>query len=159
MARGSRRCSRGSLRPPPCRPWERRRLGGTVRSRHSAGSPKPCGSPGRSALTGGSSCGPKISSASSGGSPWSARSSSNACSTSMMNIATARVTPRVSPPVQSEEHTSELQSRSDLVCRLLLEKKKNKHAHMYNMRMEKEDWQDLYSLFLSQVRAVIEEDL
>src|SRR3989440_6207507 len=29
---------------------------------------------------------------------------------------------------RSEEHTSELQSRSDLVCRLLLEKKKNK-AH------------------------------
>src|SRR2546421_9433762 len=28
--------------------------------------------------------------------------------------------------LRSEEHTSELQSRSDLVCRLLLEKKKNK---------------------------------
>src|SRR2546428_5456281 len=28
---------------------------------------------------------------------------------------------------RSEEHTSELQSRSDLVCRLLLEKKKNKY--------------------------------
>src|SRR2546421_3317701 len=27
-------------------------------------------------------------------------------------------------PMRSEEHTSELQSRSDLVCRLLLEKKK-----------------------------------
>src|SRR5438034_5231833 len=27
-------------------------------------------------------------------------------------------------PVRSEEHTSELQSHSDLVCRLLLEKKK-----------------------------------
>src|SRR2546428_9843196 len=31
---------------------------------------------------------------------------------------------------RSEEHTSELQSRSDLVCRLLLEKKKNKHARI-----------------------------
>src|SRR2546421_9132775 len=29
---------------------------------------------------------------------------------------------------RSEEHTSELQSRSDLVCRLLLEKKKKKSA-------------------------------
>src|SRR2546428_5334867 len=29
------------------------------------------------------------------------------------------------PVNRSEEHTSELQSRSDLVCRLLLEKKKN----------------------------------
>src|SRR2546428_3746896 len=34
------------------------------------------------------------------------------------SIATARSS------VRSEEHTSELQSRSDLVCRLLLEKKK-----------------------------------
>src|SRR2546421_4392203 len=30
------------------------------------------------------------------------------------------------PVLRSEEHTSELQSRSDLVCRLLLEKKKKK---------------------------------
>src|SRR5204862_50287 len=32
---------------------------------------------------------------------------------------------RDSPASRSEEHTSELQSRRDLVCRLLLEKKKN----------------------------------
>src|SRR6478672_13882844 len=31
---------------------------------------------------------------------------------------------RTCPARRSEEHTSELQSRSDLVCRLLLEKKK-----------------------------------
>src|SRR5436190_9450465 len=31
---------------------------------------------------------------------------------------------RQSPCIRSEEHTSELQSHSDLVCRLLLEKKK-----------------------------------
>src|SRR5436309_8330879 len=31
---------------------------------------------------------------------------------------------RVVPAVRSEEHTSELQSRENLVCRLLLEKKK-----------------------------------
>src|SRR5690606_21278602 len=30
-------------------------------------------------------------------------------------------------PLRSEEHTSELQSRENLVCRLLLEKKKNKY--------------------------------
>src|SRR2546430_9396764 len=29
---------------------------------------------------------------------------------------------------RSEEHTSELQSQSNIVCRLLLEKKKNNHA-------------------------------
>src|SRR5260221_10714883 len=32
-------------------------------------------------------------------------------------------------PTRSEEHTSELQSHSDLVCRLLLEKKKTKTDH------------------------------
>src|SRR5437667_9080263 len=32
--------------------------------------------------------------------------------------------------VRSEEHTSELQSHHDLVCRLLLEKKKNNHNTM-----------------------------
>src|SRR5437868_12049337 len=34
---------------------------------------------------------------------------------------------------RSEEHTSELQSRFDLVCRLLLEKKKKNYG--YDMRM------------------------
>src|SRR5256885_13153329 len=34
-------------------------------------------------------------------------------------------------PGRSEEHTSELQSPCNLVCRLLLEKKKNKIPHMH----------------------------
>src|SRR5438874_5885400 len=41
--------------------------------------------------------------------------------------SSARITARQVPgasPRRSEEHTSELQSRRDLVCRLLLEKKK-----------------------------------
>src|SRR5258708_19857229 len=33
--------------------------------------------------------------------------------------------------LRSEEHTSELQSPDHLVCRLLLEKKKNKHSPLY----------------------------
>src|SRR5438067_12964668 len=33
------------------------------------------------------------------------------------------------PALRSEEHTSELQSRFDLVCRLLLEKKKRSNLH------------------------------
>src|SRR2546430_5672137 len=40
------------------------------------------------------------------------------------------------PPTRSEEHTSELQSQSNLVCRLLLEKKKNQRQrrhHAYNL--------------------------
>src|SRR5258707_3562168 len=36
--------------------------------------------------------------------------------------------PRFFPDVRSEEHTSELQSRQYLVCRLLLEKKKHKDS-------------------------------
>src|SRR5207247_5450073 len=35
------------------------------------------------------------------------------------------------PPMRSEEHTSELQSRVDLVCRLLLEKKKDKDRSLH----------------------------
>src|SRR3989440_3430212 len=47
------------------------------------------------------------------------RSSAHACSSPENGSSKAR----------SEEHTSELQSRSDLVCRLLLEKKKKKQGH------------------------------
>src|SRR5260221_4816553 len=37
-------------------------------------------------------------------------------------------------PRRSEEHTSELQSHSDLVCRLLLEKKKQEHERVRGRR-------------------------
>src|SRR5947209_9381635 len=50
---------------------------------------------------------------------------------SQLNSGTARIGDRFSASVtepRSEEHTSELQSRQYLVCRLLLEKKKTKHA-------------------------------
>src|SRR2546427_8490238 len=40
----------------------------------------------------------------------------------------ADVTPTFILTGRSEEHTSELQSQSNLVCRLLLEKKKKKHS-------------------------------
>src|SRR2546430_6532370 len=39
-------------------------------------------------------------------------------------IDAERMTQRLGPDDRSEEHTSELQSQSNLVCRLLLEKKK-----------------------------------
>src|SRR2546430_3221207 len=35
----------------------------------------------------------------------------------------------ITESTRSEEHTSELQSQSNLVCRLLLEKKKKNHRH------------------------------
>src|SRR2546422_2087128 len=38
---------------------------------------------------------------------------------------------------RSEEHTSELQSRLHLVCRLLLEKKKTKHQNSVNITSRK----------------------
>src|SRR2546428_1776519 len=44
------------------------------------------------------------------------------CSRRSMSAASGR--PHAWRRCRSEEHTSELQSRSDLVCRLLLEKKK-----------------------------------
>src|SRR5438046_7022665 len=39
---------------------------------------------------------------------------------------------------RSEEHTSELQSLTNLVCRLLLEKKKNKTKHRKNVQTNKD---------------------
>src|SRR2546430_3531862 len=40
---------------------------------------------------------------------------------------------------RSEEHTSELQSQSNLVCRLLLEKKKKKRARLYDEKANHSD--------------------
>src|SRR2546430_8255629 len=47
--------------------------------------------------------------------------------------STARDRPRARGRARSEEHTSELQSQSNLVCRLLLEKKK-KNTNDYTIR-------------------------
>src|SRR5438874_3967467 len=48
-----------------------------------------------------------------------------------MGNSQTRLTPSCSAgSVRSEEHTSELQSRRDLVCRLLLEKKKKKNKKL-----------------------------
>src|SRR2546427_3566785 len=44
-----------------------------------------------------------------------------------MELTEGRITPR---DCRSEEHTSELQSQSNLVCRLLLEKKKTNSPWM-----------------------------
>src|SRR5438105_7903095 len=41
-----------------------------------------------------------------------------------------------SSPGRSEEHTSELQSRVDLVCRLLLEKKKKKKVYLIHNNID-----------------------
>src|SRR5438034_4362506 len=50
-------------------------------------------------------------------------------------LAIPLVLRRLRPDVRSEEHTSELQSHSDLVCRLLLEKKKkNKELQVKQQR-------------------------
>src|SRR2546430_13533495 len=62
---------------------------------------------------------------------------------------TSRSPPRCSLPhaaTRSEEHTSELQSQSNLVCRLLLEKKKT-HHHLSPQHSQPvhEDLVDLHS--------------
>src|SRR5438034_1835388 len=48
-----------------------------------------------------------------------------------------RVGPEGAEQDRSEEHTSELQSHSDLVCRLLLEKKKSCHISSYSNQITK----------------------
>src|SRR5256885_6458880 len=40
---------------------------------------------------------------------------------------------------RSEEHTSELQSPCNLVCRLLLEKKKKRRKHVHSQHLSKQD--------------------
>src|SRR2546429_118981 len=47
----------------------------------------------------------------------------------IMSRATAQISRNNSAAIRSEEHTSELQSRLHLVCRLLLEKKKKTNKH------------------------------
>src|SRR5256885_5667506 len=39
--------------------------------------------------------------------------------------------------LRSEEHTSELQSPCNLVCRLLLEKKKKNNSHLYTVATDR----------------------
>src|SRR2546428_9567804 len=56
--------------------------------------------------------------------PWRSVSRTPARGRSASHGLARLASPRVD--CRSEEHTSELQSRSDLVCRLLLEKKKTK---------------------------------
>src|SRR5450432_1422493 len=52
--------------------------------------------------------------------------------------------------LRSEEHTSELQSRSDLVCRLLLEKKKKQtHRTVSNEKEKGQTWRIYTPLTLS----------
>src|SRR5690606_41865811 len=46
----------------------------------------------------------------------------------VMSLQTAATATQASTNYRSEEHTSELQSRENLVCRLLLEKKKKKNT-------------------------------
>src|SRR6266702_7938195 len=46
-------------------------------------------------------------------------------------------TQRADPDVRSEEHTSELQSRGHLVCRLLLEKKKKQKQRILCLKINK----------------------
>src|SRR6266550_5713128 len=52
--------------------------------------------------------------------------------------ARTRRPPTASPRARSEEHTSELQSRLHLVCRLLLEKKKKKDEKTLQVQNEKQ---------------------
>src|SRR3712207_6971620 len=48
----------------------------------------------------------------------------------IMGVSTSAVRLICASARRSEEHTSELQSRQYLVCRLLLEKKKNNTSHL-----------------------------
>src|SRR5690606_40126713 len=80
--------------------------------------------------------------------PFSARfvayacGANNQCGPRDFRVAT-RVT-QCRESFRSEEHTSELQSRENLVCRLLLEKKKNKKVdrHSMSLNLIRTKWQN-----------------
>src|SRR5688572_31219068 len=57
-----------------------------------------------------------------------------------LRIALLRLVVRHGPGDRSEEHTSELQSQSNLVCRLLLEKKKNNNQTNINPYMPRRSY-------------------
>src|SRR5947209_15666938 len=57
-------------------------------------------------------------------SAWSSASASSPAKPSNLETSFSACPRRAFTPTRSEEHTSELQSRQYLVCRLLLEKKK-----------------------------------
>src|SRR5690349_23262374 len=78
---------------------------------------------------------------------------------SSLHHARHRMQPQMTEPRQerSEEHTSELQSRRDLVCRLLLEKKKN---HTQNLKHDvlnhhKEQHEPVHTRHIGQLRDVM----
>src|SRR5438034_3769034 len=58
----------------------------------------------------------------------------------------SRVEPTERGRERSEEHTSELQSHSDLVCRLLLEKKKIENIERVDDRGEPDDRAEAFEL-------------
>src|SRR2546429_5509982 len=58
--------------------------------------------------------------------------STRGCSSARASSPTSSAAGRSRRCRRSEEHTSELQSRLHLVCRLLLEKKKKKGIHAYS---------------------------
>src|SRR3712207_6967604 len=73
----------------------------------------------------------RIAASSAAGNPRRRGAGAPAPGTSARSVARSVVNTRAI--ARSEEHTSELQSRQYLVCRLLLEKKKKKHnKHNYN---------------------------
>src|SRR5438132_9469844 len=55
--------------------------------------------------------------------------SSSTCSSACWRRGRSQSATGLRTPARSEEHTSELQSHSDIVCRLLLEKKKKRKVY------------------------------
>src|SRR5690606_32339968 len=68
------------------------------------------------------------------------------CSAASVRLPSARSSTALN---RSEEHTSELQSRENLVCRLLLEKKKNKNSKTKSKDNTQYEISLLYTLYMS----------
>src|SRR5260221_10009167 len=68
--------------------------------------------------------------------PFAAVFGAGAALVNLVHALLAEYLPAAHAPGRSEEHTSELQSHSDLVCRLLLEKKTNLRSRTPRKRCE-----------------------
>src|SRR5690349_23378636 len=87
------------------------------------------------------------------------------CQLAMVAVSANRTAPMVRSgmrAIRSEEHTSELQSRRDLVCRLLLEKKKKIFGNMSckkdDIRIERNGKLDEANSFIGLLRAKLDDD-
>src|SRR2546430_7467119 len=83
------------------------------------------------------------------------RSRSEPTTTARATVCRSGIIVSQASRLRSEEHTSELQSQSNLVCRLLLEKKKKIQIHLLPCKLVSYTINDILLTYFSQPRSAI----